>query len=86
MAMPARKFADVVVAKFTKHPAVEPDESAEDETPDKDGAEEDEGSEPGERGKIILAAQRRGDPEALEEAIKSIVRDCMDEYEDGEKK
>jgi hypothetical protein len=81
--VPARKFADVVVAKFTKHPAVEPEEPDEDGAKDGDD-EEDEGSEPGERGKIILAAQRRGDPEALEEAIKSIVRDCMDEYEDGD--
>jgi len=81
MAMPGKKFADVVVARFTKKPTGEPDgdEGAAPDDGDADDSEKD-GPEPGERGKIVLAAQRRGDPEALEEAIKAIVHDCLKEY------
>lgn len=70
-----KRFADVVVAKLSGKPGDMVPPSADDE----DEGDDDE-SKPGERGKIILAAQRRGDAEALEEGIKSLVRDCMKEY------
>lgn len=79
-----KKFADVVVARFTKKPgataaAPEPEEP-EDESTESEGDEEEEESNPGEKGKIALAASRRNNPEAFEEAIKSMVHECLEEY------
>lgn len=79
MAMPGKKFADVVVAKLSGKPSMAPPMADDDE----DEPDDEDDHAPGERGKIIIAAQRRGDGEALEEAIKSIVEDCMKEYGGG---
>ena len=82
MAASGKKFADVVVAKLSgRSPAGMPPAPDKDE-PDKDDEDGDD-SAPGERGKIIIAANRRGDGEALEEAIRSIVEDCMKDYGGG---
>jgi hypothetical protein len=84
MAIPGKKFADVVVARFTKKPTGEPDgdEGAAPAAPSDDDGDEDK-PESGAKGKIMLAATRRSDPEALEEAVRAIVRECMDEYNSG---
>lgn len=83
MAIPAKKFADVVVARFTKKPPAAAAEPDGDEGPmpsaPPDGDGDDDGDEPGANGKILIAAQRRGDGEAVEEAIKAIVRECLEE-------
>jgi hypothetical protein len=84
MAMPGKKFADVVIARIGgKKPGAMPAAAGDDDEEPDDDDEDD--SKPGDRGKIVLAAQRRGDPEAIEEAIKAIVEDCMKEYGVGGK-
>jgi hypothetical protein len=86
MAMPGKKFADDVVERFTKKPTGEPD-GDEGTAPAGDAADDGDGDEDkpesGAKGKIMLAATRRSDPEALEEAVRAIVRECMDEYNSG---
>lgn len=83
MAMPAKKFADVVVARFTKKPTGS--SGGDEEAAPADAADDGDQDEPeaGAKGKIMLAANRRGDAEALEEAVRAIVRECMDEYNGG---
>lgn len=82
MALPAKKFADVVVARFSKKPPPpltggdgDGDEGPAPMAPT-DGDGDEEG---GANGKMALAASKRGDGAAFEEAIKAIVRECMDE-------
>lgn len=86
MALPKKGLADLVVARFTKKPP--PPAAGAEEEPDGDEGPEpmapsdddgDEGAEAGANGKVIIAAQRRGDAEALEEAVKAIVRECLEE-------
>ena len=88
MAMPGKKFADVVVARFTKRPpAAAADSSDAGGAAPAPGADDDDGDEdaaPGSQGKMALAASRKGDPEAFEEAIKTIVEDCMKEHGVGQ--
>lgn len=81
-----KKFADVVVARFTGKkpasaaPAPDGPEPDGDEGPNPAKPSDDDGDEePGTNGKVMIAAQRRGDGEALEEAVKAIVRECMEE-------
>lgn len=83
MADAAKKFADVVVARFSgKKPAapvVPPDDA---EPPGGDAAEgaDMDDQEAAEQGKVALAAVKQEDPVALREAIKAIVHECMEEY------
>lgn len=74
MAMPGagKRFADVVVAKLSGKPGDMAPPAPDDEPDDDD-------DEPGEQGRVIISAMRKGDSEAVEEAIRAIFEDCMKE-------
>lgn len=82
MALPAKKFADVVVARFSKKPPppLTGGDDDGDEGPAPAAPLDDDGDEEGSaNGKMALAASKRGDGAAFEEAVKAIVREVLDE-------
>lgn len=73
----ASKFADAVVVRFGKGkgkaPAPEPDaDDAVPPAPNYSAKDNDEDDKPGARGKLLAAAIRKGDGEAIEECIRAI--------------
>lgn len=77
----ASKFADAISVRFlgkgkgkSSSPAPDPDEDVPpdaDYTP-KTPKDEDDGDKPGSMGKTLLAAIKKGNAEAVEEAIRAI--------------
>ena len=77
----AQKFADAVVARFSKLPPgdapaddAEPAGGEAAESPDMDD------QEAAEQGKVLAAAIKANDPVAIKEAVKAIVHECLEEY------
>lgn len=64
------KFADAVVVRFGKG---KPDPAMDHKEPDGDEAPEgDKDEKPGMKGKMLAAALKKGDGEAIEEAVRAI--------------